>query len=101
MSYPIAYPDEGIARQVLTENEQMMLVSVRFEAGAEGALHSHPHVQATYCNSGEFRFVLDGAEHVLRAGDSLMIPSGAEHGCVCVEAGELLDCFTPRRDDFL
>ncbi|OWY14173.1 cupin [Thioclava sp. JM3] len=101
MSYPIAYPDEGIARQVLAENEQMMLVSVRFETGAEGALHSHPHAQITYCTSGEFRFVLDGAEHVLRAGDSLMIRSGAEHGCVCVEAGELLDCFTPRRDDFL
>jgi quercetin dioxygenase-like cupin family protein len=101
MSYPITYPDRGIARQVLTDDPQLMLVSVRFETGAEGALHSHPHVQATYCASGRFRFVLEGAEHELCAGDSLMIPGGAEHGCVCLEAGELLDCFSPRRDDFL
>jgi len=30
-----------------------------------------------------------------------VIPSEAVHGCVCLEPGELIDCFTPRRDDFL
>ena len=34
-------------------------------------------------------------------GDAFVIPSGAEHGCLCLEAGELIDSFTPRRDDFL
>lgn len=101
MAYPVTYPDRGVARQVLAESPELMLVSVRFEEGAEGALHSHPHVQASYCASGRFRFRLDGAEHELRAGDSLMVPSGVEHGCLCLEAGELIDSFTPRRDDFL
>ncbi|WP_295531794.1 cupin domain-containing protein [uncultured Thioclava sp.] len=101
MSYPITHPDRGVARQVLAEAPELMLVSVRFEAGAKGALHSHPHVQSSYCVSGRFRFLLNGEEHDLRAGDSLLIPGGAEHGCHCLETGELIDSFTPRRDDFL
>jgi quercetin dioxygenase-like cupin family protein len=40
-------------------------------------------------------------EHALSAGDSLVIPSGAVHGCLCLEEGVLIDSFTPRRDDFL
>ncbi|MEL6522840.1 MAG: cupin, partial [Pseudomonadota bacterium] len=35
------------------------------------------------------------------AGDSLIIPSNAVHGCKCLQSGKLIDSFTPRRDDFL
>ena len=34
-------------------------------------------------------------------GDSFVIPSNATHGCTCLAPGRLVDCFTPRRDDFL
>ena len=34
-------------------------------------------------------------------GDSLVIGPQVVHGCECIEAGELIDTFTPRRDDFL
>ena len=78
-----------------------MVVSFRFDTGASGALHSHPHVQSTYVARGRFRFFRDGVAHDLQPGDSLVIPSGVTHGCDCLEAGELIDCFTPRRDDFL
>lgn len=97
----IAYPDAGVTREVLAEVAEMMMVSFRFEAGAEGALHSHPHVQSTHCRSGKFRFTLGADQFEVGPGDSFIIPSGIEHGCVCLEAGELIDCFTPRRDDFL
>ena len=78
-----------------------MVVSFRFEAGAEGAVHSHPHVQSTYVRAGRFRFTVAGRDFEVGPGDSFVIPSGAEHGCTCLEAGELIDGFTPRRDDFL
>jgi quercetin dioxygenase-like cupin family protein len=34
-------------------------------------------------------------------GDSFVVPSNAVHGCRALEAGRLIDCFTPRRDEFL
>jgi quercetin dioxygenase-like cupin family protein len=100
-AYPATQADLGVMRQVLAENPDMMVVSFRFETEAEGKLHSHPHVQSTYVKSGRFRFEIDGRTFDVQPGDSFIIPTGAQHGCRCLEAGELIDCFTPRRDDFL
>ena len=79
----------------------MMVVAFRFEKGAEGALHDHPHVQSTYVESGRFRFSLGEETREVGPGDSFVIPPGLRHGCVCLEAGALIDGFAPRRDDFL
>lgn len=93
---------ENVTRQVLADHADMMVVAFRFTAaGAVGALHHHPHVQSTYVESGRFRFTLGDEEREVAAGDSFVIPSALEHGCVCLEPGTLIDCFTPRRDDFL
>ena len=35
------------------------------------------------------------------AGDTILKEDGVEHGCVCTEAGILLDIFTPMREDFV
>ena len=99
--YPVARPDAGVERQVLSDSPELMVVSFRFDSGAKGALHSHPHVQSTYVARGRFRFFREGIAYELHPGDSLVIASGIEHGCECLEAGELIDSFTPRRDDFL
>ena len=99
--YPEVSPDTGVVRQVLSDSPELMVVSFRFEKGAKGALHHHPHVQSTYVESGRFRFTISGEEFEVGPGDSFVIPSLAEHGCVCLESGRLVDTFTPRRDDFL
>lgn len=99
--YPVAHPDQGVARQILAENADLMVVSFRFETGACGALHSHPHTQSTYVAKGSFKFFRGDEVLELTVGDSIVIPSGVTHGCECLEAGELIDNFTPRRDDFL
>lgn len=102
ITYPVVDADPGVTRQVLSENEQLMVVAFRFQhEGAEGKLHHHPHVQSTYVQSGRFRFTQDGKDFEVGPGDSFVIPSNAVHGCVCLEPGTLIDGFTPRRDDFL
>lgn len=88
-------------RTVLSHSPELMVVSFVFHKGDQGALHNHPHVQSTYVKSGHFRFTQDGREFEVGPGDSFVIPSNAVHGCTCLEAGELIDNFTPRRDDFL
>ena len=91
----------GVERRVRAETPDLMVVEFRFGAGGIGALHSHPHTQSTYVLSGVFDFTLNGETRRISEGSCFVIPSNTEHGCVCVEAGLLVDCFTPRRDDFL
>lgn len=100
--FPIIDASENVTRQVLADHPDLMVVAFGFgKAGAEGALHSHPHVQSTFVQSGRFRFTIADETVEVGPGDSFVIPSNAVHGCVCIEPGRLVDCFTPRRDDFL
>jgi quercetin dioxygenase-like cupin family protein len=38
---------------------------------------------------------------VLRSGDSFFVSADLIHGVVALEAGTLIDVFTPAREDFL
>jgi quercetin dioxygenase-like cupin family protein len=100
-NFPIVETDPGVTRQILADHADLMMVAFRFEQGGVGKLHNHPHIQSTYVQSGRFRFSVDGVETEVGPGDSFVIPTMAKHGCTCLEAGTLIDCFTPRRDDFL
>lgn len=91
----------GIKRKVMAYDAQMMVVKVAFEAGGIGAMHSHPHTQASYVASGKFDITIDGKTKTLKAGDVYFVPSDLVHGAVCLEAGELIDVFHPLREDFL
>lgn len=90
----------GVVRRVLAYNSQLMCVENRFEQGAAGALHSHPHTQITYVVSGRFAFTIDGETHEVGAGDTMLKTDGVVHGCTCLETGVLLDIFNPMREDF-
>jgi quercetin dioxygenase-like cupin family protein len=100
-TFPEVPADPGVTRQVLSDAPELMVVRFAFADGAQGKLHSHPHVQATYVASGRFRFTVAGEAFEVGPGDSFVIPGGAEHGCTCLAPGTLIDSFTPRRDDFL
>lgn len=91
----------GVRRRVLSYNEELMTVEVAFEAGAVGAVHTHPHTQCTYVLSGRFSYSVEGESTILGPGDSIVVPSGLPHGTSCLEKGVLLDIFTPMRRDFV
>jgi quercetin dioxygenase-like cupin family protein len=91
----------GVTRRILAYTDGLMCVENTFEAGAVGAPHSHPHTQITYVLRGAFRFTIGEETRVVRAGDTLLKENGVIHGCTCLEAGALLDIFTPMRADFL
>lgn len=92
---------EGVTRRVLAYTKELMCVENTFAAGAVGPLHSHPHTQITYVVSGRFSFTIDGETHEVTTGDTLLKKDGVSHGCICLEAGILLDIFNPMREDFL
>lgn len=92
---------EKTERKILAHGEELMVCHLYFEAGGVGEPHQHPNTQCTYVLSGTYEFNLDGDNTVIKAGDSVFIPANAVHGLVCLEKGEILDIFTPQREDFL
>jgi quercetin dioxygenase-like cupin family protein len=92
---------EGVQRQVLGHGTDLMVVRVEFKAGAIGALHQHPHRQATYVASGRFDVTIGGETAMLVAGDCFYAPTNVMHGVRALEDGALIDVFTPVRQDFL
>lgn len=93
----------GVQRQVFGYDNNLMLVKVKFEKGATGSLHSHPHPhsQASYVAEGVFELIIGDEKKILRAGDGYYVMPPLVHGCTCLEAGILIDAFSPYREDFI
>jgi quercetin dioxygenase-like cupin family protein len=94
-------PTEGISRQIMGYNDQLMMVKVRFKKGAVGYLHEHFHAQSTYVASGVFEIEIAGEKKILKAGDGFFVHPNTVHGVVCLDDGVLIDAFSPMRSDFL
>ena len=91
----------GVSRKILSYNDSLMSVEVHFEKGAIGSMHTHPHVQISYVLEGSFEATIGGEKKIINKGDTYITEPDVPHGVVCLEAGTLLDIFTPKRADFL
>jgi quercetin dioxygenase-like cupin family protein len=91
---------DGVSRQFVGYNSQVMMVIVQFEKNAIGALHNHFHSQITYVAEGKFEVTVDGEMKILQKGDGFLQPN-IFHGVKCLEAGKLIDVFAPFREDFI
>ncbi|MEL6537282.1 MAG: cupin domain-containing protein [Bacteroidota bacterium] len=91
----------GLKRKIMGYDDKLMMVRVAFETGTVAPVHGHFHSQTTYVVSGKFEMEIDGAKKIIEAGDGFYIPPHILHGAVCLEAGELIDTFSPVRADFL
>ncbi len=93
--------DKGVKRKIMSYDDRLMLVKVSFDKGGVGTVHKHPHTQITHVESGVFEVEIGEGKKILKAGDAFYIPPGMLHGAVCLEAGVLIDVFSPMREDFI
>ena len=99
---PLEVVEAGkLSRKVRARGGKLMMVEVFFETGTIAYEHEHPHEQMCYCLSGEFVFTVGDESRKISTGDSIYVPANARHGAACLNAGRLLDVFTPQREDFL
>ena len=92
----------GVQRKVLAYSKNLMTVELRFEKGAVGAPHSHPHEQIGYIISGKLVYQEAGQEDkILGTGDTYYVAPNVVHGVQILEETKLLDIFTPMREDFV
>ncbi len=93
--------EPGVTRRILTYSDNLMMCEISFEKGAQGNFHSHVHEQITYIAEGSFSFTIGDETKTVNKGDSVYMASNVRHGVTCLEAGKLVDVFSPKRQDFL
>jgi quercetin dioxygenase-like cupin family protein len=102
---PVFKVAEGIERRLI-KTDNLMMANIEFSDGPTSKpdpFHSHPHEQVSYLVEGEiYLFVGDNEKVHLTPGDKFAIPSGIPHTIQRLTAKvQLIDCFTPIREDFL
>ena len=99
-SEKMSTPEPGLRRQVMSYSPAMMLIRHTMIKGWGGAKHSHPHEQMVYIVSGRIRFEHPGGTFEIGPGDSFIVPGGVEHQASALEDSEVLDIFTPMREEY-
>ncbi|QIR15485.1 cupin domain-containing protein [Shewanella aestuarii] len=95
--------DQGIKRKIVGFTDDLMMVHLSFEKGAEGKPHTHEiHDQIGYVAKGRFEAQINGEKQILKAGDAYIARKHFEHGAIALDDENiLLDVFSPSREDFL
>ncbi len=96
-------PEETVAplitRKIVT-GEREMVVFWKMKAGAHAAAHSHPNEQIFWVLSGKMEFRLANERRLCGPGDVGVVPAGVEHEAWFPEDTEVIDIFSPPREDF-
>lgn len=86
----------------MVHTEKMTLAYWDIKKGSILPEHSHHHEQvAAQVISGEFELTLAGETKVMKAGDVAVIPSNTLHSGEAITDCQLLDVFSPIREDYL
>ncbi|MBI2154484.1 MAG: cupin domain-containing protein [Candidatus Rokubacteria bacterium] len=90
---------DRITRRIVT-GEKEMIAFWKMKAGAHAAAHTHPHEQISWMLSGKMEFRLGSEKRTCGPGDIVVIPSGVEHEAWFPEDTEVIDLWSPPREDF-
>ena len=93
-------PEPGLRRQVMSFTKNMMLVRHKMEKGWIGTKHAHPHEQMVYVVRGHLGLEHPGGKFEFRTGESFIVPGNVDHQAWALEDSEVLDIFTPYREDY-
>ncbi len=91
----------GVDFVVLSIGRDTMVTKMLYKITDNVPFHQHPNEQSGYVISGIYKLKFGGKEHLLSAGDSYSIPAEVEHSIQIIEAGEVVDVFSPVRKDYL
>jgi quercetin dioxygenase-like cupin family protein len=91
---------DKITRRIASGDKQM-IVWWSMKAGAHAAAHKHANEQIAWMLTGKMEFRLGGERRTCGPGDVVVIPAGVEHEAFFPEDTEVIDVFSPPRDDFL
>ena len=89
----------SISRQAV-HGEAMTVARIRLRRGTLVEQHEHVNEQVATVFRGRMKFVLGEEEHVVSAGESIVLPPNVPHAAEALEDSDVLDVFSPARDDW-
>lgn len=92
---------KGVNFELLSIGQKLMITKMNYVTGNKVPFHSHPNEQAGYLISGKIWIRFGNEDRILSAGDSYVIPENEDHSIDVIEAGEVIDVFTPPREDYI
>lgn len=91
----------GVDFVVLSIGKDTMVTKMLYKSTDFVPFHKHPNEQSGYVISGSYKLKFEGNEFLLSEGDTYSIPANIEHSLEIIEAGEVVDVFSPIRQDYL
>ena len=92
---------DGIYRKTLAYNDSVMLCYFDLEKNAEIPLHDHDAHQIGYVVSGKIEFITETrGNFIAQEGGSYVFDSREKHGAKILETAEVIEVFSPARDDY-
>lgn len=88
-----------VARQVI-HGDTMTVARIYLAKGCLVPEHSHHNEQISMLEQGRLRFVIEGREQVVKAGEVLRIPPHIPHSAEALEDSIAVDLFSPPREDW-
>ena len=92
---------KGVDIELLSNGQKSMITKMNYKIGDQVPFHKHPNEQAGYVISGKIRIQFANNDQVLIPGDSYVISENVDHSIEVIEAGEVIDVFTPPREDYI
>ncbi len=100
LEVPLEQLNPLLSRQAI-HSDNMTIARLVMKKGALVPTHRHENEQISMVQSGVLKFVLDGREQIVAAGETLQIPGNVPHSAEALEDTEATDVFTPRREDWI
>ncbi len=92
---------EGIFRTTLEYTDEMMLCHFTMKKDAKVPLHNHHASQSGYIISGRVHFIQENdTGFIAEKGCSYSFDRFEYHGAEVLEDSEVIECFSPFRDEY-
>ena len=91
---------DGVYRKTLAYNDTVMSCFFILEKDAEIPLHDHEAHQIGYVLKGKIKFITEKGEFIAKEGDSYVFDSFEKHGAKMLEYSEVVEIFSPTREDY-
>ena len=92
---------KGVSLDSLALGEKSQVTKMNYVTGNYASPHQHPNEQSGYVISGRYELTIGNKMYELTVGDTYSIPGNQVHSFKVIEAGEVVDVFTPPRKDYL
>mgnify|MGYP004613041641 FL=1 len=90
MKEQVAYQPGQVVSKTLAQNDAVSVTLFAFDKGEEISTHESGGDALVLCLDGEGRITVDGVEHILHEGESILMPARHPHAVLGQERFKML-----------